>query len=292
MSESGGLHGAEWAAVVPAYNSRETIRICVESAWTAGASEVIVVDDGSTDDTSELARIAGAAVYRQANQGAASARRLGIAQASSSMIVLLDADDTLVASGVAASVRLLASVPEASVAVGLARGVLLNGKERLNNVWPEGVNLDSLLARGHAPGPPSAFVWRADALRRVIEAHPVPLWPRYAEDYEFILRGALLGGVITHENVSTIYAWSGGKSSKAPLRSVTSADDIRQHYAAMLGIEIAPRGRQELRSMALMRRASEASGVARFGLLSMAALFAPSATVRRLRRKLQLLTRK
>jgi glycosyltransferase involved in cell wall biosynthesis len=72
-----------------------TIVRALESAFaqTALPAEVIVVDDGSSDDTAELARAAGARVIAQNNGGTGEARNTGIRAASQPWIALLDADD-------------------------------------------------------------------------------------------------------------------------------------------------------------------------------------------------------
>lgn len=84
-------------AVIPAYNYGRFIRAAVESALdqTYPNLEIIVVDDGSTDDTAErlapyLSRIQ---YLRQENAGLSGARNAGIRAATGEWIALLDADD-------------------------------------------------------------------------------------------------------------------------------------------------------------------------------------------------------
>lgn len=86
------------AVVIPAWNAAATIGAALESvaAQTRPPREVIVVDDGSTDDTAAIAARAGVTVLRVPNGGAARARNLGIAAATSPWIAFLDADDTWV----------------------------------------------------------------------------------------------------------------------------------------------------------------------------------------------------
>lgn len=81
--------------VIPAYNAAWCLPRCLKSvfAQTLKPAEVIVVDDGSTDNTAALAAEMGAIVISQANRGIADARNAGVRKASGIWVALLDADD-------------------------------------------------------------------------------------------------------------------------------------------------------------------------------------------------------
>lgn len=85
------------SVVIPAYNAAAFLRQTIESvlAQTRPALEVLVVDDGSTDDTAQIAQSFGSPVrcLRQENQGLSRARNAGILAARGDWIALLDADD-------------------------------------------------------------------------------------------------------------------------------------------------------------------------------------------------------
>lgn len=83
------------SVIIPAYNGERFIRAAIESvqAQTLPVSEIIVVDDGSTDRTAEIAESLGAVVIRQPNGGVSAARNVGIRAATQPWIALLDADD-------------------------------------------------------------------------------------------------------------------------------------------------------------------------------------------------------
>jgi GT2 family glycosyltransferase len=87
----------EISVVIPAYNAARYIGEALQSvaAQSLAASEVIVVDDGSTDGTPEIAERCGGVVrvLRQERGGAAAARNLGVRAARGEWVAFLDADD-------------------------------------------------------------------------------------------------------------------------------------------------------------------------------------------------------
>lgn len=83
--------------IIPAYNRADTVARAVGSALAQRPSrpaEVVVVDDGSADDTAEVARLAGARVVRHSvNRRLGAARNTGLSNATQPWIALLDSDD-------------------------------------------------------------------------------------------------------------------------------------------------------------------------------------------------------
>jgi len=80
------------SAVIPAYNEEKTIAGIIEGALSH-ADEVVVVDDGSKDQTSQVAVRAGARVVKlETNQGVLTALKTGFQAAKGDIIVTLDAD--------------------------------------------------------------------------------------------------------------------------------------------------------------------------------------------------------
>ncbi len=81
--------------ICPAWQAARTLPETLASvrAQTLPATEVIVVDDGSTDATANIAEANGARVIRQSHKGAAAAMNVGIAASESDWLAFIDADD-------------------------------------------------------------------------------------------------------------------------------------------------------------------------------------------------------
>lgn len=83
--------------IVPVFNHAKYIKEGIQSllSQTYNRREIIVVDDGSTDSSGDIARELGDAVkvFRQKNSGIGAARNLGIKNASGEFLAFMDADD-------------------------------------------------------------------------------------------------------------------------------------------------------------------------------------------------------
>lgn len=110
------------SAVIPAYNSAAFIAEAITSIQIQSypVYEIIVVDDGSNDDT--LAVVQGLSgnilYYKQVNRGPAAARNLGIKMASGQWIAFLDADDQWMPDKIKKQLSTLARYPELHLIAG------------------------------------------------------------------------------------------------------------------------------------------------------------------------------
>lgn len=109
--------------VIPAFNAGWIVGEAIASALgqTAPPLEVIVVDDGSTDDTAErVSALCNPRVRleRQDNRGSAAARNAGIRAAGGDVVALLDADDVWPDDKLETQLRLLDGPPPADLVTG------------------------------------------------------------------------------------------------------------------------------------------------------------------------------
>jgi len=182
------------SVIIPTYNRSKLLRVALESALaqTYPNIEVIVVDDGSTDDTAEvMAQYAGRVTYiKQANQDAAAARNTGIRAASGEYLTFLDDDDLILPTKIERQVQVLASRPE----VGLVHCRFYHTNEDGNYLYkagllPEGEVLQKLVC--------SDFVWMGAPLIRRHCFDQVGLFdeeiPSIAADWDMWLRVAQAG---------------------------------------------------------------------------------------------------
>src|SRR5215212_4087832 len=113
------------SVVIPCYNQAHFLPEAIESVLSQSYEEfeVLVVDDGSKDETAQVAsqyvstdpRVR---VIRQENRGLAGARNRGLAEAQGEYVVFLDSDDRLLKEALEVGVRELASHPECAFVSG------------------------------------------------------------------------------------------------------------------------------------------------------------------------------
>ena len=171
------------AAVIPAYNAAGSIGGAIASAQAQrrAPDEIIVVDDGSADDTAAIATATGVRVIRQANGGPAAARNAGIASTSADWIALLDADDSWRPERIARQLPLL---DDAAIAVVFSGHHVAN---KLPPMPPLTVDFDGLWDRNRIPTSTVLLrraAWEAvggfDPARELIGVEDYNLWLRLA----------------------------------------------------------------------------------------------------------------
>ena len=119
----------KFSVVIPTYNKQHELRRAVQSVidqdgYTSDCYEVIIVDDGSTDESLQVAQqiqrenpSQKLIVHSQRNAGVSAARNKGVELSSTNLIAFLDADDTYESHFLHEVEQLLVSYPEAAMYV-------------------------------------------------------------------------------------------------------------------------------------------------------------------------------
>ena len=160
------------SVVIPTYNRARWLTEAVASALaqTVPPLEVLIVDDGSTDDTEAVAATFAPPVryIRQRNAGVAAARNRGIREARGDLVALLDSDDVWEPSKLAVQLAVLDAHPEV--------GWCLSDCEVID-------------ADGRALPPPQGFV-RVFAVFEAFDISPDTLFARHLRRAEVEVAGA------------------------------------------------------------------------------------------------------
>jgi glycosyltransferase involved in cell wall biosynthesis len=118
------------SVVIPVYNGGQYLSSAVDSvlAQTYRPIEIVVVDDGSTDNTAKIAKSYRDVIYvHQENRGNAAARNTGLAHCKGELISLLDADDYWPANKSEIQSGYLEQHPELGCVIGKMRNFLHEG---------------------------------------------------------------------------------------------------------------------------------------------------------------------
>ena len=170
------------SVIIPVYNGERFLSAALDSVFAQDYRpiEVIVVDDGSTDRTAEIARgYPEARHIYQANQGPGATRNTGIAAARGEFIAFLDADDIWLPNKLIAQVSYLLEHPQVGYVITRMHALLEADVE-----WPASLN------RKHYSKDPPCFLPSALLVRRrvfneigVFDSHF-----RHANDADWFLR--------------------------------------------------------------------------------------------------------
>ncbi len=165
------------SVVVPAYNAEKWLMACCESVFAQTISdwELIIVDDGSTDGTLEIAQQAARnrknvrAIHTE-NGGVCYARNVGLDEARGDYITFLDADDALMPDALERLLRLIQD-KNCDIAIGWKTNMTADGQiigcpyDRVSGLWHGTAALEQSL-RDH---PATYSVWGKLYKRSVVE---------------------------------------------------------------------------------------------------------------------------
>ncbi|MGC2443803.1 glycosyltransferase family 2 protein [Candidatus Binatus sp.] len=188
------------SVIIPVYNGAATIERALKSVFdqTFTDYEIVICDDGSTDDTPAVLAKYGdkIRVVRQANRGLPAARNAAVAVSRGELLALIDHDDEWLPHKLELAVAAMHADPEAVLLYSDKIVVNHVGEEfRLSEVRPETAHaptMDEMLARIW-PITPSTVVMRRDAFERaggfceqLISAEDIHFWLLMREQGHFI----------------------------------------------------------------------------------------------------------
>lgn len=181
----------------------ESLRRQTEAAW-----EAIVVDDGSSDGTAEIALNLGDPRIRVVPgpaRGVSAARNLGTSFVSTPYLLYLDADDLLVEDALARLAGVLDAHPEAIGAYGPHARIREDGIQvdpiETDRSLPSGDILEALLSKNFIVNGGSLML-RTDVVRQIEGMHEAIA---FGEDWEFWVRLALKGPVLALPKTVLLY---------------------------------------------------------------------------------------
>ncbi|MCR4508392.1 glycosyltransferase [Pseudomonas sp. 32.2.56] len=202
------------SVVIPTYNYGHLLPRALDSVFVqwAGDIELIVVDDGSLDDTHAVlaeyeSRYPGLCVIRQDNAGAAAARNRGIREARGPYVLLLDADDELLPEALGVLRSLVQKNPQAGMFLGAQVSVYADGRERLRLPSPVPAGSPVQLARRYLLEKRISISHCCSLFRRsLLLERPYPESLRTGEDipvFAYLLVSAPV--ITTREPLARIY---------------------------------------------------------------------------------------
>lgn len=202
------------SVIIPCFRQAQFLADAIESvlSQTYATHEIVVIDDGSPDNTSEVAsRYQGIRCIRQQNSGLASARNRGLRETTGEYLIFLDADDRLLPNALSVGVDALDANPECAFTWGFnrpigSRGNVLGG---ISNPLEKYPSYADLLER-NIVGPPVGAMFRRGPL---IEAGGFACFPPACEDYELYLRLARNRCFHCHHELVAEYRYHDSKMS-------------------------------------------------------------------------------
>lgn len=204
MTAFADISAVRISVVVPCYNQGHYLAEALESILGQSHQnrEVIVVDDGSTDDTGNVAgNYPGVKYVHQDNQGLSAARNTGIDHSSGAYLVFLDADDWLFPGALSVNLGYLLANKEIGFVSGAHHKVLTTGKVmEEEEVAPKADHYQHLL-QGNYIGMHAAVMYP----RWVFDIFRYDTALKACEDYDLYLKIARKHPVIHHTTCIAAY---------------------------------------------------------------------------------------
>lgn len=224
-------HQPEVSVVVPAYNREKTLERCVQSALgqTFRDFEVIIVDDGSSDNTTDVALSSGDARVRlirhRENRGAGAARNTGAQAAKGEYIAWLDSDDEWLPMKLERQLDVLKRDTDHSSVCCTAFYLIQHDRAREARIPPNPVSWFKQLLLGSGIAPGTTLLIKKPAF---FEVGPLDESLRRMEDWDWLLRFAKRRRILTvDEPLAIVYR---GARPPATLMEEVTLRFVDKHY--------------------------------------------------------------
>ena len=226
------------AVVIPCFRQAHFLGQAIESVLdqSRAADEVVVVDDGSPDNTAEVAaHYPGVRCIRQDNSGLAGARNRGLGETASEFIVFLDADDRLLREALEIGVEALRSQEDCAFVWGFNCPIDAGGERigDISNPFAGEATYARLLER-NVVGPPAGVMFRRGP---VVELGGFSGALPSAEDQNLYLRLARKHRFFCHGRTVAEYRYHGAKMSSDHARMLRAVLEVLREEAAWAGDE-------------------------------------------------------
>lgn len=231
------------SVIIAVRNSERFLSAALESVFAQDYHQidVIVVDDGSTDRTAEIARGYPELRYiHQTNQGPGAARNTGITAARGEFIAFLDADDIWLPNKLSAQVGHLLQHPQVGYVITRMHVILETGTE-----WPANLN------REHYMQDPSCFLPSALLVRAAVfdQIGVFDVRYRIAEDSDWFLRAqdagvpmAIVPQVLVHRRIHSSNLSHEKSATAETLAAVRASIQRKRRLAELTQSQLSARG--------------------------------------------------
>jgi amino acid adenylation domain-containing protein len=230
MNLSFNINYSKVSVIIPAYNSARFLPEAIESVLnqTCAAFEIIVVDDGSIDNTKEICcRYPTIKYIYQANQGLVGARNTGLRASQGDYLLFFDSDDRLFPNAIEAGSNCINNNPEVGFVFGnyIFQSINPDGSYTTQEIYDnqkEVANYENILA-GKLKLQVASVLFRRIAVESVGGFNPNA---KDLEDYNLFLRVAREFPIRFHNEVVFEYRYNGtnisGNSSRMLLAALHS----------------------------------------------------------------------
>jgi glycosyltransferase involved in cell wall biosynthesis len=225
--------------VIPCYNQGRYLGEAIASALRQSHDpvEVIVVDDGSSDETPRVAAAYPAVRYlHQRNAGTAVARNRGLRDSRGTYLVFLDADDRLLPEAVARSVGYLASHPDVAFVTGHVRLMRADGGPDIVPMQDHEPAGYAALLRWNYIWTPGVVMYRRAALHAAGAFDPTA---GGSADFDLNIRMARRQAIACHHHVVLEYRQHDANMTRDPAHMLRSAVTVRRREKRFAGDGVA-----------------------------------------------------